>query len=102
MRLSKREIEIICTAFRKHFGLQDHLWLFGSRADPNKRGGDIDLYIETIEPNADVVVTNKLDFINDLWMKLGEQKIDVVINLISSHHDLPIYDVAKTEGIRLI
>lgn len=102
MRLSTHEIKVIRDAFCKHFGKEDQLWLFGSRIDPQKKGGDIDLYIETTESNTDTVVANKLAFVNDLWMKLGEQKIDVVINLASSQQDLPIYNIAKTEGIRLV
>lgn len=102
MRLSEREIKIIREAFHRHFSKEDHLWLFGSRADPNRRGGDMDFYIETHEKDANRVVGSKMAFVNDLWTQLGEQKIDVVLHLLSSSHHEPIYDVARTEGIFLI
>ena len=47
MRLSIEEQKAIKDAFRVHFGREDHLWLFGSHTDDTKRGGDIDLYVET-------------------------------------------------------
>ena len=77
----------------------DNLWLFGSRTNLNKRGGDIDLYIETkkdpVEANA-----SKMRFLTQLTLVLGEQKIDVVIK--SGNFELPIYNVAKEEGIQLL
>lgn len=102
MRLNKNEIYVITESFKKHFGENDHLWLFGSRADPNKRGGDIDLYIETQEKDMKRALNNKLAFVNNLWLQLGEQKIDVVLRLLSYNQALPIYDVAKKEGIPLV
>ncbi len=44
IRLSCEEIYIIKNCFLKTFSKGDHLWVFGSRADLIKRGGDIDLY----------------------------------------------------------
>jgi len=102
MRLTQKEIQVISHAFRQHFGKDDHLWLFGSRVDMQKKGGDIDLYVETQEKSTSAAVDKKLAFVTDIWMQLGEQKIDVVLHLISSDHHLPIYDVAKTEGILLV
>lgn len=102
MRITEEEKRYICEAFRKHFGKNDHLWLFGSRVDDAKKGGDIDLYIETEEKNSRVALENKLSFIDDLWLSLGEQKIDVVLNLIHDDFSLPIYKQAKSLGILLI
>jgi hypothetical protein len=102
IRLTSYEKKIISDAFRNHFGLEDHIWLFGSRANPLKRGGDIDLYIETNEATATRVHEQKLAFVNELWLKLGEQKIDVIIRLLNSDFYLPIYDAAKTEGVQII
>ena len=45
MRLSKRVIKLIEEAIKKSFGNVD-VYLFGSRVDDNKRGGDIDLAID--------------------------------------------------------
>ena len=45
IRLKDYEIVAITDAFKKLFLPQDHLWIFGSRVDMDKRGGDIDLYI---------------------------------------------------------
>jgi len=78
-----------------------HLWVFGSRANLNARGGDIDLYVETTL-SADEAVERERWFVAELYDKIGEQKIDVVLRLRSSDFHLPIYDVAREEGIQLV
>ena len=47
MRLTDQEIQGIRKAVTSRFGESAKTWLFGSRADDSKRGGDIDLLIET-------------------------------------------------------
>jgi hypothetical protein len=101
MRLSVDEQNTIVTTFRKHFGPDDHLWLFGSRTDDNKRGGDIDLYIETVQTDLDKTTQLRTKFVVELWEILGEQKIDVVLNLIKNNEDLLIYRMARKTGIQL-
>ncbi len=56
------------------------MWLFGSRPDDATKGGDIDLYIEL--PVEDYVYAKKLRFWCELVKRLGDQKIDIVINKI--------------------
>jgi len=46
MRLSKRVIHLLQDNIKKSFG-DVNIYLFGSRTDDNKRGGDIDLAIDT-------------------------------------------------------
>ena len=46
MRLSKQIIKILKTNIQKSFG-KDTLYLFGSRTDDTKRGGDIDLAVDS-------------------------------------------------------
>jgi len=74
MRLEKNEIFIIKSTFEKIFGSGD-IYLFGSRIDDNKKGGDIDLYLIT---NYDF--NKELEFRILLQEKLGEQKIDIVFS----------------------
>lgn len=80
----------------------DKLWLFGSRVEVSKKGGDIDLYIETNLDTYDMAFDRKIIFLSKLKKEIGDQKIDVVLNLISSNYHLPIYEIAKTKGVRLI
>jgi predicted nucleotidyltransferase len=80
----------------------DHLWLFGSRADDAKRGGDIDLYVETQETDMDRLYDKKVRFVSDMWNQMGEQKIDVIINALFNPTSLPIYKIAKETGILLV
>ena len=49
MRLSKRVIKILEDNIKKSFGNVD-VYLFGSRVDDTKRGGDIDLAIDNNLP----------------------------------------------------
>lgn len=71
--------------------------LFGSRADDNKRGGDIDLYIETSEKER--LLDKKVKLLVRLNRELGEQKIDVVINNFSAEKD--IFTIARSTGVWL-
>lgn len=102
MRLAEKEKKFICEAFLRHFSKNDHLWLFGSRVDNSKKGGDIDFYVETEEKDFRVALEKKLSFLNDLWSFLGEQRIDVVLNLTNDNFNLPIYQQAKSQGILLV
>ena len=100
MRLEESEVRAITQTFKSIFDPQDHVWLFGSRADDTQKGGDIDLYIQTQIPPEDVYQKRQA-FVIDLWDKIGEQKIDVVVHLVNTDFYLPIYDVAQKEGIKL-
>lgn len=101
IRLKDFEIEAIKKNFLKHFLRNDHIWLFGSRVDKSRRGGDIDLYIETDLTPKDAA-TKRQNFVIDLWYDIGEQKIDVVLHILSNPDKLTIYSVAKAEGIQLL
>ena len=91
MRLEKNEIFIIKSTFEKIFVSGD-IYLFGSRIDDNKKGGDIDLYLVT---NYDF--NKELEFRILLQEKLGEQKIDI---LFSKDKNRDIEKVAL-QGIKL-
>ncbi len=79
MRLTEKEITIIVAAARKHFGPTVRVYLFGSRNDDRKKGGDIDLFIQNREPEK-LTIRNKISYLTDLILALGEQKIDVVLD----------------------
>lgn len=100
VRLPQSTISAICTAFRESFLEEDHLWLFGSRADLSKRGGDIDLYVESSIKDPQQIIKSKSTFLTKLYMTIGEQKIDVVVKFDDTN--LLIYKIAKKEGIQLL
>jgi hypothetical protein len=79
MRLNKFEIESIKNLAQIHFGHDVQVFLFGSRTDNTKRGGDIDLFIRNVNGNKPDI-RSKINFITDLIFKIGEQKIDVVLD----------------------
>jgi len=96
VRLKPEEVETIVKAAREIFGDGVKVWLFGSRADLSKRGGDIDLFIETAEGyNAQ----KALEFLAKLYMRLGERRIDLIVEKENSHKE--IAKEAKTTGVRL-
>jgi predicted nucleotidyltransferase len=96
MRLSIYEITNIVACTKKIFGNDSKVYLFGSRVDERKKGGDIDLYIIS-DALADMF--NKTIFLLECLEKfLGEQKIDIVI---SKDTDRDIEKKARQEGILL-
>jgi len=97
MRLSPDQIEIIRHATHDAFGPGAEVFLFGSRVDDNKHGGDIDLLIHP--DHADHLLTRKIRFLGLLERQLGERKIDVVIEAPGDTR--PIVQVARETGVLL-
>ncbi|RIJ47604.1 nucleotidyltransferase domain-containing protein [Maribellus luteus] len=79
MRLTSYEIACIKEQATRYFGKDVKVHLFGSRTDDSKRGGDIDLFIQSYERQM-LSVRNKIKFLAALKQQLGEQKIDVVLD----------------------
>ena len=77
MRLTPRQHNAIKKYFLDVFK-EGQIYLFGSRVDDRRRGGDIDLYIRT--PRLENLVRKKIDFLVKLKREIGEQKIDVVFD----------------------
>jgi len=73
---------------------QAEVWLFGSRADDSKRGGDIDLLIFSQTLSDD----GKDTIWWELQKKLGEQKIDIVI---AKDLDSPFVRIVRQKAVRL-
>lgn len=93
MRLNKEEISVIKETVRA-LDSEARVYLFGSRADDNKRGGDIDLLIMSQTLTRDAA--GKIRW--RLWECLGEQKIDI---LIAQDTTDPFVRIALQEGIQL-
>jgi len=101
MRLTALQSSMIRQNISLFFGSQSHAWLFGSRVDDTKKGGDIDLYIESDLQSPEALVDAKLNFLVEMHRILGDQKIDLVLRRTQSKLDLPIYRIAKETGVRL-
>ena len=97
MRIHRLVKQLIVETCKDVFGETSRVWLFGSRADDTKKGGDIDLYIET---DLMHVVEAKIEFIVRIKEVIGDQKIDVVTH--KRHNPQPtIGIIAKEEGVEL-
>jgi len=98
LRLTEYEAKIIKEIFLEVFN-SGEIYLFGSRVDNSKRGGDIDLYIDLpYKLNISKLRDLKNRFRIKLYNKIGEQKIDVVISKDKSRD---IEKEALDKGIRL-
>lgn len=96
MRISNTQAEQAVSIIRDALGADAAVWLFGSRTDDTKRGGDVDLYAETSLSGVllDETVRAKIA-LNDLFGR----SVDLVIN--NNRKSLPIYQIAREQGIRL-
>jgi predicted nucleotidyltransferase len=94
MRLTPEQTRIIKTVIAREFDPDARIWLFGSRVNDLRRGGDIDLYVETRNP----------ELLRELRCKIGiEDAVDLHVDLIVAQpgDDRPISRIARNEGIRL-
>jgi len=75
MRLRNLEKESIIKAV-KSIDPDSRIYLFGSRVDDNRKGGDIDLLIITDKISLDA----KLDIKRKIFQEVEEQKIDIILS----------------------
>lgn len=97
MRLTENERKLIKKAFLETFK-DDKIYVFGSRVDDPKRGGDIDLYLcPAKQYDNERELKRKFQLLLEEY--LGEQKIDIVIAKDSSRL---IEQVAIRDGVKLL
>jgi len=98
VRLKNSQIATLVRATHHCFGEMSKIWLFGSRVDDSKRGGDIDIYIETDLETG--IVATKLEMRSLIWKEFGDQKIDILVR--SRKKELsPMHKLAKQMGVEL-
>ena len=76
MRLSDRIQKLIVDGIRKSFG-DTEIYLFGSRTDESKKGGDIDIAL-VLDINKNEFRQKKIQFKKYLFKKGYDLKIDLL------------------------
>lgn len=99
MRLNPTQIAAIRQSVVEAFGEGTEVWLFGSRTDDTKRGGDIDLLVVPRPLAAEERMLRKIRLLTQLERRLGERKVDVVVE--KPGDERLIVRVAHDSGIRL-
>ena len=96
MRLTAEQIAAIRRTTAEIFGADARVWLFGSRVDDQRTGGDIDLLIETdTRPGLRLTLRAQARL---------EQLLGAPVDLITSspdHTQRPIERIARLTGVPL-
>jgi predicted nucleotidyltransferase len=103
MRINEQQKKAILECVAAELGADAKVFLFGSRVDDTKRGGDIDLFVE-VPFQIENVVSKKLRILSKIQRRIGEQKIDLIITYPGeySEEDLPlVIKNARQDGILL-
>jgi uncharacterized protein len=75
MCLTASQIEAIKQVAANYFGADAQVWLFGSRVDNTKKGGDIDLYVRPMVSDAMQLAGARFAFMARLKQRIGDQKL---------------------------
>ncbi|WP_376692026.1 nucleotidyltransferase domain-containing protein [Wenzhouxiangella sp. EGI_FJ10409] len=99
MRLTDHQIETIKQATAEIFGPDAQVWLFGSRADDSRRGGDVDLMVETADTPANpAMLAARLSA--RVSRSMYGRHVDVVVHA-KGVPEQSIHKAARTQGTRL-
>ncbi|WP_058556423.1 nucleotidyltransferase domain-containing protein [Thiohalocapsa sp. ML1] len=99
MRLNDHERRAIAEAAAEALPPGTRVRLFGSRLDDTRRGGDIDLLVETATGlDADEEVARRTRFIARLYRLLGERRIDVLMVPAHAPDTRPVVRAARRDG----
>ena len=96
MRLINNEVSIIKNTILEYIS-DATIILFGSRVYDNKKGGDIDLLVQTSE---DITLKNKLKILTMIELRGITRKVDLVFDMPATK-GLSIVKTALAEGIKL-
>lgn len=75
MRISQKEIDVLKNKL-KNIADDARLYLFGSRVDDTKKGGDIDLLVVSKNMKKKDIRSLRIEF----YKYFGEQKMDIVLD----------------------
>jgi predicted nucleotidyltransferase len=100
MRLSDQVVETIKDSVSRHFGSEAKVYLFGSRTDDTRRGGDIDLLVES-SISTQESVRAKARVMTDIQLAHGDHKIDIVVTAPGSSDTRAIVAEARKEALPL-
>ncbi len=100
IRLTEKEIKAIKETALEIFGRDTKVYIFGSRTNPSKKGGDIDIFLEIPDCDNLTLVKKRLKFLVRLKDKIGEQKIDLLIKREKDSLN-PIYENIKKCAVRI-
>lgn len=96
MRLDENIKKLIINYSQEYFS-DFKIYLFGSRVDDSKKGGDIDLFIDS---KTEISLKNQMLFLKKLYKNATQRKIDLVVKS-PSKQDMPIFKTALENGIEL-
>lgn len=95
MRLTSRQIDIVRATVQDVAGGAD-VWLFGSRLDERRRGGDVDLLVQSKPP---------LDLLRRARLKYRlERELGLPVDVTVAEQDAepgPFARLAMAEGVKL-
>ncbi len=95
MRLSSEATSAIQETFLQVFA-KGEIYLFGSRVDDSRKGGDIDLYV--VADDKAKLGEKRIEFLTRVKQRIGNQRIDLVVDRGTRR---PIDEIAKAEGVLL-
>ena len=96
MRLSAYEIDVIKTNVLGH--IEDaKIMLFGSRIDDTKKGGDIDIFIQT---NKHITMKEQVSILANIELAGVLRKVDLILKTPNAKEQA-IFKTALQEGIVL-
>ena len=96
MRITNDEIKIIKSAILEVLK-NAKIYLFGSRLYDDKKGGDIDVFVESTE---DITLKEKVSILAQIDILGIKRKVDLIIKTPSSKEQ-PIFKTAIKEGVLL-
>jgi predicted nucleotidyltransferase len=100
MRITENEISTIKNLAQKIFGQGTLVYLFGSRVDNDKKGGDIDLFI-TNKEKTNLTILKKIEFLAELKLIIGEQKIDVILDNSITRQKKQFYHTITQQAVEI-
>jgi predicted nucleotidyltransferase len=96
MRLNPDQIQVIQSVVHKYAGSEAKAWLFGSRLDDSRRGGDVDLLVQS---SPQIGLLQRARIKNQLELQLG-----LPVDVLSAANEgafAPFVRIAMAQGVRL-